>query len=443
MNPLTRGWVVAVTGLGINLCLGVLSAWGVIAETLVRPASDGGRHLWTAAQASSPNLAAIVCFALTMVFAGRLQDRFGPRWVATAGGVLIGLGMTVASLSPVRLSSPSAFPFRMVLGFGVLTGIGIGLAYASTTPAAVKWFSSGRKGLVVGVVVSGFGFASLVTMPLTGALVRTYGVSESFLFLGVVLFVAVVGLAQLVANPPPGYVPPGSYSEERPVLGPTPAPRDYTGLQTLRTPSFYVLWAMFACVTCAGLMVIGIITGVSMSQLGSAHSASTGYLLALALGLGNGLGRPLMGHVSDRIGRQHTMLGVFAFQAALMMGLQLATSAPALFAFAFFIGLNYGASLTLFPATVFDFFGMRHAGINYGLLFTAWGFGGVLGALVTTWLVEHGWSAAAPGATYSPALTIAAALCLVGAALTFLLRAPDPTGKHCPVVEPGAAARQA
>jgi MFS transporter, OFA family, oxalate/formate antiporter len=191
----TRGWIVTLAGLGINLALGVLYSWSVIAKTLT---AEWG---WSSGAASLPYAVAVGVFALTMVFAGRAQDRFGPRVVATLGGALTGLGLIVAGFA-----GPGQLPL-VVFGFGVLAGAGIGLGYAAATPAAVKWFPPERKGLITGLVVSGFGLASVYIAPVTAALLGGAGVSTTFFVLGGAFFVIAVGLAQLLADPPEGYVP--------------------------------------------------------------------------------------------------------------------------------------------------------------------------------------------------------------------------------------------
>lgn len=441
MSPLTRGWVVAFSGLGINLTLGVLYTWSVTAQALTRPAVEGGRYLWTAQQATWPFAFAVVCFTLTMVLAGRLQDRVGPRWVATAGGAMVGIGMIVASLSPIHLSAATAFPSRMVLGFGVLTGVGLGLAYASATPAAVKWFPTGRRGLITGIVVSGFGLASLYTTPLTAALIGRYGINESFLFLGVVFFVVIVGLAQLIADPPNGYVPPGSYAFELPTVGPPPA-HEHTWREMLRQRSFYVLWAMYACAACTLVMVAAILALVAAAQPGGLFATRVSHVLVAALALGYGLGAPAFGLLSDRVGRQHALLAVFTLLAGLVVGVRYATWTPLLVCLVFFIGFGCGAILTLFPATTFDFFGTKNGGVDYGAVFTAWGVGGVFGALAAAWAFDQAGSARHAVGSYPAAFVIAVLLCLAAAGLALMLRPPDTGGEHSPVLEPHAA-RQA
>ena len=173
------------------------------------------------------------------------------------------------------MASPNAIPLRMVLGFGVLVGCGIGLAYAATAPAAAKWSSAGRRGIVLGVVVSGFGSAAVFAHPLVATLIRAYGFSGTFLFLGVVLFVVIVGLAQLLADPPVGFVPPGSYTEELSSIGPKSAAREYTAGQTVRTPSLYALWAALACSAFGIHVVIQVLPTIAVGQIGPAGGRST------------------------------------------------------------------------------------------------------------------------------------------------------------------------
>ncbi|MBI5489748.1 MAG: OFA family MFS transporter [Deltaproteobacteria bacterium] len=147
-----KGWRVTFAGMGINLALGVLYTWSVIKKAI--PADWG----WDDADKALPYSIACIVFALVMVPAGRLQDRIGPRWVATAGGVFTGLGLLLAAFSTTL--------GMYVVGFGVLAGIGIGLGYASATPPAVKWFPARRTGLIAGLVVAGFGLASVYISPL-------------------------------------------------------------------------------------------------------------------------------------------------------------------------------------------------------------------------------------------------------------------------------------
>src|SRR5512133_220906 len=189
-----RGWIVVLAGTGLNLALGILYAWSVFSKQIVEAVDKGGLG-WTKTTASLPYTVACGIFALMMIPAGRLQDRLGPRVIASAGGVLIGVGCIVASFA----SPESALP--AILGFGVIGGSGLGLGYSAATPAAVKWFPPEKKGLITGIVVAGFGVAPVYIAPLSKHLLATYGIPWSFRFLGVAFLIVATAFAQLIKNP--------------------------------------------------------------------------------------------------------------------------------------------------------------------------------------------------------------------------------------------------
>lgn len=419
----SRGWIVALAGLGINLALGVLYSWSVIAKTLTKPVAAGGWG-WTAGQASLPYAIAVGVFAVTMVFAGRAQDRFGPRIVATLGGALCGLGLVVASFG----SAGNALP--LLAGFGGLTGFGIGLGYAASTPAAVKWFAAERKGFITGLVVAGFGLASIYIAPLTTWLLHTRHVSGTFRVLGVAFIVVTVVLAQLLTNPPAGYV-----AESRPTAarsaGGAKRADEYEWTEMMRTPQFALLWLMYACSAFAGLMIIGHMAKIAAAQL---PGVDLGFVLVAVLAVGNASGRVVAGIVADRVGGIRTMLVVFVAQAALMGALAFAGSTALLVPVAALVGFCYGANLSLFPSTTAGYFGTRNMGVNYGLVFTAWGVGGVFGSMTAGTIVDS------TGA-YSLAYAVAAGLCLFAASLTFATKPPHPRAE--PVSLPDAAEKAA
>jgi OFA family oxalate/formate antiporter-like MFS transporter len=406
-----RGWVVAFAGLGINLALGVLYSWSVIAKVLSKSVAEGGWG-WSAGTASLPYAICVGVFAVSMVFAGRAQDRFGPRIVASVGGALCGVGMIVASFG----TPASILP--ITIGFGVFTGVGIGLGYAAATPAAVKWFPSHRKGLVTGIVVAGFALASVYIAPLTKLLLQSYGVSGSFRFLGIMFLIVTVGLAQLLVDPPAGYVPAGTRPEPVTASGMTaPAANpDYDWRDMLRTRQFVLLWLMYACSAFAGLMIIGHMAKIAAIQM---SGLDLGFLLVAVLAIGNALGRVVAGIVSDKIGGVRTMLVVFVAQAALMGVLAFSNTVALLVPVAAAVGFCYGANLSLFPSTTAGFFGTKNLGVNYGLVFTAWGVGGVFGSMTAGSIVDSAGS-------YGVAYAIAAGLCVLAAGLTFLTKPPTP-----------------
>jgi MFS family permease len=388
-----KGWIVTLAGAGVNMALGVLYAWSVFAKQLTEATANGGFG-WDKTTASLPYITAIGVFALMMIPAGRLQDRFGPRLAATAGALLAGLGLIVAGFSTAQNVWPAMF------GFGLMTGTGMGLGYAAATPAAVKWFPANKKGLITGIVVSGFGLAPVYIAPLTNTLLAQYGVGGAFKFLGLGFAVFAGLLAQLIVNPP-------SVGGAKPVAGSPAAADGWTDMT--RSPRFFVFWLQYACAATAGLMIIGHLSRIVASQSGGA--VTLGFVFVAILAVFNALGRIMAGLISDRIGRAPTIALVCATQAGVMLWFPHLASAGAFFMGAALVGFNYGACLSLFPSVTADNWGTKNFGLNYGLMFTAWGVGGVFGPLLAGRIAD------ATG-SYALAFQIAAAMLAAAAVLS-------------------------
>ncbi len=398
-----HGWRVVFAGLGINLALGVLYSWSVISKKI--PANWN----WSEADRSLPYSVACLIFSLMMVPAGRMQDRVGPRLVATAGGLLVGLGLIYSSFT----TSPIGF----VIGFGLLAGIGLGCGYASTTPPAVKWFPAARTGAIAGLVVSGFGLASVYTAPLSAWLIDNNGVPKAMLWLGLGFLAVVTLLAQFLKPPPADFVPAGAAVATTRIGASSKI--DFTPGEVLKTPQFYLLWFMFACGAGAGLMIISKLAKIVDVQAG----VSLGFLLVACLAVGNGAGRIAAGTASDKIGRRATLLVCFVAQAVLILLLSRASAGNALgstavlIALSTLIGANYGANLALFPSITKDFYGLKNFGVNYGLVFTAWGLGGFTLSLLAGKVFDQTHS-------FAFAYYCSAALLIAAALSTFMLKPP-------------------
>ena len=357
-----KGWRVTFAGTGINLALGVLYTWSVIKAAI--PADWG----WTAAQKSDPYALACFVFAIAMIPAGRLQDKIGPRWVATIGGAMVALGCIIAGLA-------GSSYFGFVVGFGVFGGIGIGFGYAAATPAAVKWFPASQTGLIAGLVVAGFGLASVYIAPTAKALLGAYGVSTTMIVFGVAFFIIVVSLSQFLRNPPEGYVPFDPKADSRPThIAAARPPVDMNWREMIQTSNFWVFWTMYVFGAAAGLMVIGSAASMAKASLGEAA-----FVAVAVLAVGNAGGRILAGVVSDRIGRQWTLFFAFLLQSVMVLvPLFFGSNAVILLIAVLLIGACYGANLTLFPSATKDQFGLKSFGLNYGVMFTAWGVGGLI-----------------------------------------------------------------
>ena len=406
-NPATvknQGWTVTFAAIGINLALGILYSWSVISKAIPKEWN------WSETDKSWPYAVACLMFSLMMVPAGRLQDKIGPRVVASIGGVLVGIGMILASTSTGLLI--------FILGFGVLAGTGIGFGYASATPPAVKWFPKEKVGLIAGLVVSGFGLASVYIAPLTQHLTKpeVLGVSKTMMVLGIAFLIVVTLLSQLLKAPPLGYNPNAKAAAGSAAAV---AADDYTPGEVLRTPQFYLLWFMYACGAGAGLMIVGKLATIAKTQ---AHM-DLGFLLVAALAVGNGGGRIFAGMLSDKIGRRQTLLLVFLVQTVMIFLLSRATADTllantyVLCVLSALIGANYGANLSIFPSVTKDFYGLKNFGVNYGLVFTAWGCGGFMLSFAAGKISDK-------YQTFSYAFYGAMCLLVVAAAATFLLKTP-------------------
>ncbi len=414
------GWRVVFAGLGINLALGVLYSWSVISGEIAKAG-----WAWSGPESASarslPYSIACLVFCLVMVPAGRMQDKLSPKIVATVGGILVGIGMIVASVVDASASN-----IGYVIGFGILAGAGIGCGYASATPPAVKWFPPAKTGMIAGIVVSGFGLASVYAAPLSKWLAATYGLATMMMVLGIGFLIVVVTLAQFLK-------PPHKALQFVKKLGPNAAGQatsvvehqEFLPSEMLKTWQFYVLWFMYACGAGAGLMVISCCKKI-VANAGIAEQMAIAAVMGLALG--NGGGRVIAGMLSDKLGRNRTMLLFFLLQAGAIVGLSIAStqeapSAALLIGIAALVGANYGSNLALFPAMTKDFYGLKNFGMNYGCIFTAWGIGGFVlaqfAARVYDGKIVESWKG-----DYKFAFYTSAALLVAAAILTFVVKAP-------------------
>ena len=345
-----------------------------------------------------------------MVLAGRLQDRIGPRLVCTFGGLLVGVGLILASQT-------TSF-WGYVLGFGMIAGTGVGFGYASITPPAVKWFPASRTGLIAGIVVAGSALSGVWVPPLAKIIIVAYGVPAAVFALGVTVMVIVVLLSQLLVPPPEDYVPVETGGQTT-VPAADKKKVDFGPWEMVATGQFYMLWFMFASAGGAGLMIIS-----KLAQIGAEQANfQQGSVLVIAMSVGSCLGRIIGGGLSDKLGRRNTILGSFVFQASLILVLSMVRTdsllahAAVLVTLSTLLGANYGAHVALCPAITKDYYGLKNFGANYGLVFTSWGLGGfVLPLLAGAMHDRYG--------SFTFAYYTAVGLLLLGVLLTGLLKPP-------------------
>jgi OFA family oxalate/formate antiporter-like MFS transporter len=391
---ISRWWRLA-GGLSMNLALGTLYAWSVFVAPLEK------QFGWKRADTSMVFTIAAAVFGISFVLAGRLQDRFGPLPCSIAGSILISLGFYLCS-------------FTTSLGylyfcFGVIGGIGNGFGYATPIPVMAKWFPD-KRGLAVGLAVGGYGAGSAIFGPLAQLkLIPAYGLPATFQILGAIFLVMTIAGALLLRNPPAGYKP----ANWSPSVSSAALSADFAPSEVLRTRTFYLMWIAYALGTSAGLMVISqmIPFAKSVGIAGGALSATT-----LVVGAcGNAMGRTFSGWMSDRVGRINVLRIMIALIAVAMPALYHAgNNVLLLYPIVFVVYWCYGSQLSVNGAAAADFWGTKNAGVNYGMLFTAFGVAGILGPRIGGVLYDryHNYQAAFYAAS---ALAIVALLCEFGA----------------------------
>jgi OFA family oxalate/formate antiporter-like MFS transporter len=311
----------------------------------------------------------------------------------------------------VALSSLSAGRLWVLyLSYGVLGGLGLGLGYIVPVATLVKWFPD-RRGFITGLAVAGFGAGALFTAPVAAALIQRFGVLQTLGILGIVYLVMVVAGSSVMRNPPPGWVPNGwQLSAEKQAKLVT---RDYTLKEALSTWQWYALWAILFLNVTAGISIISQAAPMAGEISGVPAVVAAGMVGIISIA--NGAGRLLWAWLSDALGRRQVFSIMFSLQAVLFFLLPAQHNFAILVTLAFFILSCYGGAFGTMPAFATDYFGPKFVGSIYGLMLTAWGFGGVLGPLLIARIREVTGS-------YSGALTIIAAVMLVSGLLPLAMR---------------------
>ncbi|MFW9803792.1 MAG: OFA family MFS transporter [Candidatus Thorarchaeota archaeon] len=400
----------------VQLCLGSIYAWSFF-QTALR----GGAYTWSAFFTQLPFAAGLASFALFMIFAGRWQDRIGPRKVATVGGVLLGAGYILAFMVDIVAAGNEMIgTLWLIITYGIIGGAGIGFAYVCPIAALVKWFPD-KKGTITGIAVAGFGGGALVFGYVEEFLLglfnvpTTQQVGSPFLILGVIYLVLVVLGAQVLTNPPEGWLPAG--------YTPPTTTADGKGLDVLpgemiRTASFWLLWLMFVFAATAGLMTLGNVKSAAL-EVDPVGGATFAAVIVGVMSLLNAAGRIVWGAVSDKLGRANTMATMFLVLAIGMFTFAyittLAVDWVAVMLIASLVGFCFGGNFALFPSATADFWGSKNVGKNYGVMFTAYGIAGITGAFVAGPIVD------ATG-SYFMAFVVTGILAIIAVIFTMVLK---------------------
>ena len=393
-------WMVIVGGLIVQIILGTVYAFSVF----VRPLE--AQMGWDRATTQWAFSVTLATFAIVMIPAGRMQDRLGPRLVASIGGVLLGVSFLLGAL----LVAPDR-PWALYLTYGLIGGAGIGFAYVCPIAAAVKWFPD-KKGLITGLAVAGFGAGALFFAGPASVLLQAPGGGDGglsllqvvmigtgvaagpgfgigwrafFVLHGLVAGVGVLLGATLLRNPPEGWSPPG-WTPDPAVAK---AQRDVDWREMLNRPLAIMLWMTFIFGATSGLLAIGQWKPMMGTILGGRTFApewmgSFGRFVEPVgiLAIFNAFGRIFWGRISDLLDRPRSMMIMFLGQGLVFMLLAGIDSVLAVFLASAWVGMNFGGNFALFPSATADYFGTRNLGMNYGLIFTAYGVAGILGPAV-------------------------------------------------------------
>ena len=339
---------------------------------------------------------------------GYLIDRFGPRLMISASGVLVAIAWVINSMADSL--------FLLYVG-AAIGGVGAGVIYGGSVGNALKWFPD-RRGLAAGLTAAGFGAGSALTVIPIANMIQSSGYQSAFLWFGLAQGLVVLIVALMLRAPEPGEVPaPAAPAVQQ-------SRRDYTPAQVLKTPVFWIMYAMFVMVGAGGLMAVAqlgpIATDFNVAKIPVSLLGLTLPALTFALTIDrvlNGICRPFFGWVSDHVGRENTMFGAFLLEGIGIYALLLFAGRPVLFVIlSGLVFFAWGEIYSLFPATCTDIYGRKFATTNYGMLYTAKGTAALLVPLANVLTAATG--------SWHAVFNVAAVLNIVAAVMALFVLKP-------------------
>jgi OFA family oxalate/formate antiporter-like MFS transporter len=332
---------------------------------------------------------------------GWLIDRLGPRGFISAAGLLCGLGWA-------GMGYASSLPMLYVMYCAA--GMGAAFVYSASIGSALKWFKD-RRGLASGIMAAGFGGGTALFIPFISSIIASSGYQQAFIATGLFQGFVIAAVAQFLRHPP---AEPATEVKPAAAAGAQIGKRQFTTMEMLRTPQFYVLYAMFVMMATGGLLV----TANAGSMARSWGLTAAALTLAATLSpLANGGARIFWGWASDRLGRENTMILTFALQAiCLLLVVLVGRLSGGMFALTLvLVYFTWGQIYSLFPSTCGDYFGTRHATSNYAVMYTAKGVASIYGGWFGALLFEQTGS-------WATGFYISAFLALIAAAFAIGLR---------------------
>jgi len=372
-NLESKRWLIAIAAIVMQLCLGTVYAWSVFKKPLMTT------HGWGETATQVTFMICIGMIGIAAAFGGTLVDKKGPKFVATIGGILFGIGTLLSGLAD-QIGSI----WLLYLGFGFIAGLGNGFGYITPIATLIRWFPD-KRGLVTGLAVMGFGGGAFFMGKIAPPMVISMGVANTFYIWGAIFLVLVTASAQLYKNPPKGWLPAGFTPKATGVT----AAQSFTFDEAVKTPQWWMLWTMLFLNVSAGLGLISQLSPMAQDVIKKTDPLIAGAALALAGGsilayasIFNGLGRLLWAWTSDAIGRKNVFIIMFITQAVLYVLLPQIDNQLIFTVVACYLLACYGGGFATMPAFAADSFGPGYIGKVYGIMLTAWGAAGIVGPLV-------------------------------------------------------------
>ena len=363
-------WIYVLSGIIIMICLGTVYSWSVFRISVEKYYDVGTTH------SGLPYMAALAFYALFMFITGSFLDRYHPRLFIFVGGLVVSVGWIASSFATNI--------YMLTFTYGIVGGAGVGIAYGAPISVVTKWFPE-KKGLAVGLVLVGFGVSPLITAPLARLLIENYGIMHTFFLLGIIFGCVTSITSFLIKNPSINDV--SFYKAEK-------LSASFSNLNTanmVRSKSFIGLYLNFIIGTMIGLMLVGMTSNISVELIGLPRSTTTWLMTFFALF--NGVGRPLFGWITDKTSPKYAMyISYVLIICASILMLFSGEGSTAMFVIAFSIfWLNLGGWLSIAPTTTIRNYGIEHYSQNYGVVFTAYGIGAIIGVLTSGVLIDiHG-----------------------------------------------------